>query len=242
MVPQSNGKIFLTEERGIIEQELYRSYNTFNFGKYYNRHKTGFGPLAVLNEDTIAGGASMQMEVGSAADIILVPTVGDIEYSDSYGNTSVIQVGQAQLFSASAGSSFSVTNPYKSDMVNFLQLWLQPAIPLAHRGLQLFTFSIDDCRNNLVTIFHHISQLTPQSSVQYVLSIGKFEGRQEALYKLNDPNNGLFVFVIEGVFEVQYRLLHNGDGLALWNIEEAGLEALSNNAVALIMEVPVTGS
>lgn len=241
MVPQSNGKIFLTEERGIIEQEWYRSYNTFNFGKYYNKHKNGFGPLAVLNEDTIAGRASMQMEVTRAADIILIPTVGDIEFSDSRGNTSIVQVGQAQLFSAPAGSFFSVTNPYENDIVNFLQLWLQPAMPVAHQ-LQLFSFSIDDCRNNLVTIFHHISQLTSQSSVQYVLSIGKFEGRQEAVYKLNDPNNGLFVFVVEGAFEVQYRLLHNGDGLALWNMEEAELEALSNDAVVLLLEVPVSGS
>jgi len=240
MVPQSNGKMFLTEERGLVEQEWFRSYNTFNFGKYYNKHKSHFGALAVLNEDTLAGGKSLAIPVTRPADIILIPTVGDIEYNDSYGNTSIIQVGQAQLFSFTPGSSFTVSNPYPGELVNFLQLWLHPSKPLTGNSVQLFGFDIDESRNNLVPIFHKVQQITSAASTQYVLSIGKFTGREEAIYKLNDPNNGLFVFVIEGAFEVQYRLLHNGDGLALWDIEEAELEALSNDAVVLMLEVPAT--
>lgn len=238
MVPRSNGKIFLTEERGLVEQEWFRSYNTFNFGNYYNRHKANFGALAVLNEDTLAGGKSFTIPVAEAADIILIPTVGDIEYHDSFGNESIVQVGQAQLVSAAGGASFTVANPYPGELVNFLQLRLHPSKPLAGHSIQLFTFNIDEGKNSLVPIFHKVQNITSATSTQYVLSIGKFAGREEAIYQLNDPTNGLFVFVIEGAFEVQNRLLHNGDGLALWDIEEAELEALSNNAVLLILEVP----
>jgi len=238
MVPQSRGKMFLSEERGLAEQEWFRSYSIFNFGKYYNAHKTNFGALAVLNEDTVAGGKSMTMHVTKDADIVLIPTVGDIEYQDSRGNESVVQVGQAQLFSLAAGCSFTVSNPYPAELVSFLQLWLHPFAPLVSQSIQLFPFDMDAYTNSLVNIFHQIQHITSAGSTQYILSIGKFAGRQPAVYTLNDPQNGLFVFVIEGAFEVQYRLLHNGDGLALWDIDEVELEALSNDAVVLLLEVP----
>jgi hypothetical protein len=69
--------------------------------------------------------------------------------------------------------------------------------------------------------------------------IGKFTGREEAVYRLSDPRNGLFAFVLQGAFELQYRLLHAGDGLGLWELPEAELEALSNDAIILMVEVPL---
>ena len=63
MIPQSKGKIFLSEERGYQELDWFRSYNTFNFGKYLHEHKTAIGPLYVLNDDTLAGGRSFSLVV-----------------------------------------------------------------------------------------------------------------------------------------------------------------------------------
>jgi len=34
---------------------------------------------------------------------------------------------------------------------------------------------------------------------------------------MKSEQNSLFVFIIQGVFEVQGRLLHARDGLGLWN-------------------------
>jgi redox-sensitive bicupin YhaK (pirin superfamily) len=43
--------------------------------------------------------------------------------------------------------------------------------------------------------------------------------------------------VIEGAFEVQDRLLHAKDGLAVWDTNEIDFEALSNDAILLLWEV-----
>jgi redox-sensitive bicupin YhaK (pirin superfamily) len=64
-------------------------------------------------------------------------------------------------------------------------------------------------------------------------------GRQEAIYHKKNPKTGVFIFVIQGELEVQYRLMHEGDGLALWEVDEVEFEALSNNAILLILEVPI---
>ena len=56
---------------------------------------------------------------------------------------------------------------------------------------------------------------------------------------MQNKNNGIYAFIIEGVFEVQDRLLHTKDALDLWNTDEIDFEALSNGAILLLFEVPL---
>ncbi|WP_409034090.1 hypothetical protein [Runella sp.] len=68
--------------------------------------------------------------------------------------------------------------------------------------------------------------------------MGKFGGREEGIYTVRNPErNGVFIFVIEGAFEVQNRLLHPRDGLSLTHVTEVEFEALSNDAILLVLEV-----
>lgn len=70
--------------------------------------------------------------------------------------------------------------------------------------------------------------------------IGRYDGREEGIYEVQNPDaHGVFVFVIEGAFEVQNRLLHARDGLSLINVAEVDFEALSNDAMLLILEIPM---
>ncbi|SFD09026.1 hypothetical protein SAMN05518672_101416 [Chitinophaga sp. CF118] len=218
MVPQSKGKIFLAAERGLNELSWFRSYNTFNFGRYYNEHKMPFGALYVLNEDTLAGGRSIMMQVEEDSDIILIPVVGAVACEDQ-----IVEAGQTQFLSMKAGTSFSITNPYETELIKFLQIWIKVPGTTASR---LTSFDVDTDKNKLI-------------SVDKGILIGKFDGREEAEYKISHPANGIFAFVIEGVFEVQYRLLHAGDSLGLWEVEHIELEALSNDAIILLVEMPV---
>jgi len=226
MVPQSKGKIFLADERGLNELEWFRSYNTFNFGRYYNEHKTPFGALYVLNEDVLAEGCSIAMEVEEDSHIILVPVVGAVFWKTSHNEEGVVEAGQAQRLALCKGTSFTVTNPYEDTPVRYIQLWIKTQSDARETGHRLFSFSVDDNKNRLVEAFTQGF-------------IGKFAGREEAVYKISNPQNGLFAFVLQGAFEVQYRLLHAGDGLGLWELPEAELEALSNDAIILMVEVPL---
>src|SRR5215204_3579161 len=96
-MPEEKAKIFLSDDRGLNELDWFRSSNTFNFGKYFNEHKKRFGDLYVLNDDTLAGGKSLQMTVEEEAEILLIPVVGAVEYKDCNGNTNIIEAGQVQI-------------------------------------------------------------------------------------------------------------------------------------------------
>ena len=97
----------------------------------------------------------------------------------------------------------------------------------------LFTFNIDENRNKLISI----NPVKNAELKNLLVSIGKFSGRREAVYKMKSAQSNLFVLVIEGAFEVQGRLLHAKDGLALWNEPgEIEMEALSNDAIIFLIE------
>ncbi|HSC39564.1 MAG TPA: hypothetical protein VLD19_16885, partial [Chitinophagaceae bacterium] len=106
-------------------------------------------------------------------------------------------------------------------------------------GSRLFPFNLEDSPNKLVEAFAPLWDILSATNTGFAGSIGKFAGREEAVYKMKNPARGLFAFVLQGAFEVQYRLLHAGDGLGLWELPEIELEALSNDAIILFLEVSV---
>lgn len=222
MIPQSPGKMYLSDERGLNEMPWFRTYNTFNFGHYFSEHKHPFRSLYVLNEDVLAGGKSLRMEVETPSDIILIPVVGAITYTTADGRHGGLEAGQAQVLHVT--DAFEVRNPYDHDLVKFLQLWISTPVPTPD-AFVAFDLSTKD----VLSTIHH----TPA----YKISIGKFNGRGEGTYHLHDKQHGVFIFNIEGAFEVQYRLLHDGDGLALWEIDAVEIEALSNDAILLVIEI-----
>lgn len=227
MTLQSEATIFLADQRGSSQTDWFRSFHTFNFGAYQAENREPFGTLRVFNDDTLAAEKSLKMQLDENTDVILLPLVGAIEYRNSLGETGFIEAGQVQVFSAAKGMEYEVMNPYSDELVNFLQIWIS-------RQKEQFTVKIT--QNSFD--FEDENQLLPLFSTQARGMIGQFGGREEGVYTVQHPDtHGVFVFVIEGAFEVQNRLLHPRDGLSLTNVTEIDFEALSNDAMVLILEV-----
>lgn len=228
---QTEGKIFLAAERGHTETGRFRSYHTFHFGAYKQAHKEPFGSFYILNDDTLAGGKSAQLLVEAPSVLCLLPVVGVIEYKDSEGKEALLQAGEVQLFYLPGNASFTISNPYENDLVNYLQLLFRCGNDISI-PTNSHSFSLDQYQNKLVEI-----SILSQQDFFIKLSIGKFDGRAETAYQLTSPENRLFAFIVQGAFEVANRLLEDRDGLALWNTEQIELEALSNQAMILIIEL-----
>jgi redox-sensitive bicupin YhaK (pirin superfamily) len=225
MLPQSQGKIFLADERGLQEHAGRRRYYTFNADGFYNEHKTPFGALYALHEDTLDAEQSITLHVKAATGILLLPTVGAITWKDNTGQSGMVAAGQSLYYTAQQEIVLVISNPYENALVNFLQWWFKHTAAAEYSVLQLTDFDLK----------LHKDQLLPLGCQAW---IGKFNGRAEAVHTLA-PDHGLFVFVLEGAFEVQYRLLNARDGLALWDVSEVELEALSNDAIVIIAAVPL---
>ena len=232
---QTKGKIFLAEERGLNELKWFQSRNSFNFGKYYNEHKHPFKNLYVLNDDSLAGGHSMKMITEENFYVILLPVIGAIAYGDDAGNKNLLAAGQAQIILAEKPITYQIANPFPEETVNFLQLWIKAGknIP-SDPPLALTYKDVNKNINQPADIFLVNEQ---KIDLPFSVSIGKFAGRGGYNYILNKKNSGLFVFVLTGAFEVEGRLLHARDGLSLWESDEVEMEALSNDAIVLLIEL-----
>jgi quercetin 2,3-dioxygenase len=231
---QLQAKIFLAEDRGLNQLDWFRSYHTFSFGIYQNENKKPFGTLQVCNEDTLAAGRGMKMTVEENTEVIILPLVGTLLFKNILGDETYVSPGQVQLFSATAGMDYELMNPFKKEeLVNFLQLWLYKNDGVFKPLSQQFNFNLDKT-NRLISIIDPAQLHQPSFCF-----IGKYDGRKKDEYALQNKKNGIYVFVIEGAFEIQDRLLQAKDGLAIWNTNEIDFEALSNNAILLLLEIPL---
>jgi redox-sensitive bicupin YhaK (pirin superfamily) len=228
---QPNGKIFLSAERGHTETERFRSYNKFKFGSYQNDHKASFGNLYVVNDDTLAGGQSISLEVEEDSLVFLLTVVGAMAFKDGLKHESLVEAGQVLSLQLKAETSFIHTNPFENDLVNFIQIWIKQPVTKSDDEAFCTSFNIDESKNQIL----HISQ----HSKHCKLFIAKMGGRQEMSYNNPEPGKEHFLFVIEGAFEAQNILLEARDGLGLSESTEIEMEALSNNAIIILLELAV---
>lgn len=228
---RSKAKIFLAEERGCNETHTFRSYYTFNCKGYFNKYKCPFNDLHVFNDNTIAANQSMSTEAEENLYVILLPVVGSLVYKIDQGSENIVHAGQLNIVHFSKNATIEFLNCYENELINFIQLGIKTGTSPVTNESELFTFSLDNYPDELINITAPVGKTGLPA-----ISIGKFAGRRESVYKTMDQSN-LFVFVIEGVFEVQGRLLHARDGLVIFNDPvDIELEALSNNAIIFMIE------
>ncbi|MCP9916339.1 pirin family protein [Cyanobium sp. ATX 6F1] len=117
-------------ERFHSQLDWLDSWHSFSFSSHYDPAWMGFGPLRVINDDTIAAGRGFGMHPHSDMEIITVMVDGELSHRDSMGNGEVLHAGEVQRMSAGTGVVHSEIN--QSDRpCRLLQVWIEPS----HRGI-----------------------------------------------------------------------------------------------------------
>ncbi len=225
--------------RGHADHGWLDSYHTFSFANYYDPDRLQFGMLRVLNDDTVAPGMGFGRHPHDNMEIISIPLSGDLEHSDSMGNVAVIREGDVQVMSAGTGVFHSEKNKNRDREVKFLQIWVIPnKRNVAPRYDQISLSSIAK-ENELYQI------LSPNKEGQGVwihqdawFYLGDFTRDWDGAYALNDPQNGVYFFVLEGEFDISGTKLTARDGMGVWDADRVDIKASPDSRV-LVMEVPM---
>ena len=98
------------DERFHSQLDWLDSWHTFSFAGHFDPAWTGFGPLLVINDDTIAAGEGFGMHPHRDMEIITVMVEGQLNHSDSMGHQDVIRAGDVQRMSAGTGILHSEIN------------------------------------------------------------------------------------------------------------------------------------
>ncbi|HEX2532344.1 MAG TPA: hypothetical protein VHK69_01340 [Chitinophagaceae bacterium] len=236
MIDFAQARIFPASFRSGTSNETYRT------GKVYpGPEGEGFGPLKGFADHTLGGGSMLSWTTPAQGYVLLLPTVGTIRYSLDGNRPVDLEAGQSALIPVLPGEQLQCANAFPDLLVNYLQLyWDLPWMELPSETVYRLPLSETD-RSWVPVVPERMANglaLPPVIQAWF----GRFSGREEWVHRLKQPDHGLFVFVLEGAFEVQYRLLEARDALALWQAPEVELEALSERALVLAVEVaPLSG-
>jgi redox-sensitive bicupin YhaK (pirin superfamily) len=232
MLQQTPGKIFLADERGLAESDRFRRFSTFNFGPWAHPHKGPFERLYGFNEETLAGKHALDFTVAEASHVIIIPITGAVALAVNGATETTVDVEETLMLTLPAGSVLTVKNPYAEEIISLLHVWLLAGAPVSTFSHHRAEFSFEA----KAELLKPLAPMPCANGLPVAVSLGRFAGREEAVYQPSLSESRFFAFVLAGAFEVQGRLMHEKDGLALWNVAEVELEALSNDAVIIVLE------
>ncbi|TVT37879.1 hypothetical protein FNT36_22225 [Hymenobacter setariae] len=238
MITQVPGKIYVADQRGVVENSHFRRQSTFSFGDYQHAYKEPVGRLYGLNEETLARGHEVELPVAQDSYVVVLPITGTVAYSIG-GAHGTVEVGTVFTISAPAGTLLRLRNPYAHELISFLHLWVRASTPLTAPAVGLATVFEELPENELLELVGERTQdrAPTQFQLPFSFSLCRFMGRQEAVYQVKQKGSQLVAFVLAGAFELESRLLHEKDALALWEVEAIELEALSNHAIVVLLEL-----
>ena len=226
--------------RGHANHGWLESYHSFSFASYHNPERMNFGALRVLNDDRVNQGMGFGTHPHENMEIISIPLEGDLEHKDSMGNTTVIKEGDVQVMSAGTGIYHSEYNKNKDKITKFLQIWIIPNKQNVTPRYDQITLNLSDRHNKL----QQVLSPNPDDDGVWVhqdawFHMGKFDLGFKINYYLKKPGNGIYIFVLNGDVKINAQELNQRDALGLTDANNLTIEALSQNAEILIMEVPM---
>lgn len=113
-------------ERFHSQLDWLDSWHSFSFSSHYDPAWMGFGPLRVINDDTIAAGRGFGMHPHRDMEIVTVMVEGQLNHRDSMGHAEVLRTGEVQRMSAGTGVVHSEVNE-GDQPCRLLQIWIEPS-------------------------------------------------------------------------------------------------------------------
>jgi redox-sensitive bicupin YhaK (pirin superfamily) len=224
-------------ERFHSQLDWLDSWHSFSFSNHYDPAWMGFGPMRVINDDTIAAGQGFGMHPHRDMEIITVMVEGELHHRDSMGHAEVLRAGEVQRMSAGTGVVHSEING--SDRpCRLLQIWIEPSsngIPPAYEQKpfalqQGWTPLLDpECRDGAMAIDRPVRLWRARLQPGERLPMPPLEGE-------------CWMQLIDGALQAPWGL-QRGDGLG-WRCGKPGsaappqLEATAAGADLLVFSLP----
>ncbi len=215
MQHQSSATIFLADYYPVFRTEEGRSIDVL-------REEAGLKHLSSIKDETLAAGKSAYYH--SADSMILIPIVGTIITAINETET---EIACGELLVVNAGIPLKAYNSYTDHLVNYLLLSINKS-NRQEAGITKKVFDLDSSKNELVEVF---------CKEEIKISLGKLEMRREAIYYSDRRQRSSFCFVVQGSFEIEGRLLHERDALAVWNADSLDIESLGKESILLLIDL-----
>jgi redox-sensitive bicupin YhaK (pirin superfamily) len=222
-----------SDQRGKANFGWLDSKHTFSFGQYFDPKHMGFGPLRVINEDRVQPGKGFATHGHQDMEILTYVLEGALEHKDSLGNGSIIKPGDVQRMTAGTGVRHSEYNASATDQVHFLQIWIQPEAKGLRPGYEQTSFDRDSRHNQLRLV---ASRDGREGSVTVHQDVDLYAGLLDAGAEVRlegASQRQRWLHVARGELQLGELALSAGDGVAMADVEQQTLTALTDAEVLL---------
>ncbi len=204
-----------SESRGTTRADWLISRHSFSFNQYYDPAYTHFGPLVVLNDDTVQPGAGFGSHPHKNMEIVTYVLEGGLEHKDSTGKREAILAGNVGRMSAGSGIVHSEYNHSAEEIVQFLQIWFLPKSNGTAPSHEQFNFTKDQRTNVLLPVAsdqkNNGAAFINSNATMYVSYL---ESAHELVHEFGAGRGG-YIFVAEGLLTVGTLSLGKGDAATL---------------------------
>ena len=228
------------DSRGHQDHGWLKANHSFSFASWHNPDRVHFGALRVLNDDFIAPAMGFGSLPHDNMEIITIPLVGALQHKDSMGHSAIIEEGDIQVISAGTGITHSEFNAKTDQQVELLQLWLFPNTKnVTPRYDQI---SIRDLKKE--NQFYQILSPNSNDAGSWIyqdawMHLGDFSKDTKTTYTLNNRNNGVYAFLIEGEAVINNQTLTRRDAIGVWDTDSIAFQVAQKSRLLLI-EVPLS--
>ncbi|MFV8372463.1 pirin family protein [Flavobacterium sp. LB2P74] len=237
-------QLFESNTRGKADFGWLKANFSFSFGNYFNPERAQFGMLRVLNDDIIAGGTGFGTHGHANMEIITIPLEGGLKHRDSMGNEGVIGFGEVQVMSAGSGVEHSEMNASQKDEAKTLQLWV---FPDTENGIPRYDQKSFDIENQINTFVNIVSPKDNNDGnalwvyQKTFFHLGIFDSNTTSAYQVKIPQNGVYLFLIEGEIEVNNQILKARDAMGITDFDQFEIKIIAKSKI-LLVEVPMNQS
>lgn len=205
------------QERGYANYGWLDTWHSFSFADYHDRQHMNWGPLRVINDDTIAGGGGFGTHPHRDMEILTYVLQGALKHRDSIGTGSVIRPGEVQLMSAGSGIAHSEFNASETEPVHLLQIWIQPNVRGVEPSYQQTEFAAVEKRGKLRLVASGDGAEGSVKMWQDARVYATLLDGEESVEHTPDPQRWVYVHVAQGSVHLNGIALKAGDGAKIQN-------------------------
>lgn len=224
-------KVLKKRDSALIYLAENRSYSSADGKDLYKSNSPQ--PMPVT-EYYLGENGQCKLELKQNNYHLIVPIIGGIELSRHFKSNYLV-AGQALLVYITLDQSIFMKNPFSNSSIHFLHFEIKGP-ERTEKAEQLFEFQTFQLRREDQMATKMVRIFEAATGLPFNFSAVKMKGREELNYPIMEDNSQQFIYVVNGAFECQGRLLHTKDALLFANSDSIEIEALSEEALVFVLE------
>lgn len=213
---------------------------SFYCNSVFDPYRIQFGSLRAVNEYRISPNETLKISEFKNLEIINIPLNGSLSYTGGENNKSELQTGQLQVISAGNGILNNKFAAAGDKELHLLQLKIAPAEINNDPEIKITNLK-DSLKNDFtrwIAAYPEKDEAVTSINQAACIHSGIFQGDTKATYELQNKNNVVYIFLLEGEVITENHNLKLRDALGIWNITKIDFTFAKPSQILLI-EVPL---